>query len=128
MFERILPRHAANAPVSGCETPILIVSPSPTLPSMIPSISAGRIASRVAARPPAVFAAALIWTWRPALIDGTTMGLPRMRVATLDGEDLEGRGRPVDVEVVLPLGEPARGRDPQLEEAARVLLAQIGEG
>jgi C-terminal processing protease CtpA/Prc len=70
-------------------------------------------------------AGAVVWTWRPRLIDGATVGLPRMRVTTLDGEDLEGRGRPVDHDVALPLGEPERGRDSQLEAAVRVLLERI---
>jgi C-terminal processing protease CtpA/Prc len=68
---------------------------------------------------------AVISTWQPYLLNGLSMGLPRMRVTTLDGEDLEGIGRPVDVDVALPLGDPGRGRDPQLERAVRVLLEQI---
>jgi C-terminal processing protease CtpA/Prc len=68
---------------------------------------------------------AVISTWQPSLLNGLSMGLPRMRVTTLDGEDLEGIGRPVDVDVALPLGDPGRGRDPQLERAVRVLLEQI---
>ncbi len=70
-------------------------------------------------------AGAVISTWRPQLLNGLSMGLPRMRVTTIDGEDLEGTGRAVDVDVALPLGDPGRGRDPQLESAVRVLMEQI---
>ncbi len=68
---------------------------------------------------------AVIWTSPKYLIDGAHVRLPRLRVTTLEGEDLEGTGRPVDYDVVLPLGDPVRGRDPQLAEAVRVLLQDI---
>jgi tricorn protease len=61
--------------------------------------------------------------WR--LLDGAPFRLPRYKVATLEGEDLEGQGRPPDVDVALPLGAGAHGEDPQLDAAVRVLLQQI---
>jgi len=50
------------------------------------------------------------------------LSLPRLYVVTPEGEDLEGRGRPVDVDVVRPLGEWANGHDSQLEAAVTTLL------
>ena len=70
-------------------------------------------------------AGAVIGTVRHALLDGTSIGVPLYRILTLDGEDLEGTGRAVDLDVALPLGAAARGRDPQLDAAATLLLAQI---
>jgi Tol biopolymer transport system component/C-terminal processing protease CtpA/Prc len=68
---------------------------------------------------------AVIWTSRTRLLDGTWFSLPRVKVATPEGEDLEGTGRAVDVDVSLPVGEPARGKDSQLDAAVTTLLAQI---
>jgi C-terminal processing protease CtpA/Prc len=63
------------------------------------------------------------------LLDGTRFLLPFRKLATLEGEDLEGVGRPVDIDVPLPLGASARGQNPQLDAAVRALLEQIdGEG
>ncbi|MAF11817.1 peptidase S41 [Candidatus Poribacteria bacterium] len=70
-------------------------------------------------------AGAVIWTWGWQLLDGTSFRLPRMRVGTLDGENLEGAARPVDIDVDRPLGEAARGVDSQLDTAVSELVAQI---
>jgi hypothetical protein len=40
----------------------------------------------------------------------------------MDGEDMERAPRPVDVEVVRPMGESYAGVDSQLAAAVRVLL------
>jgi hypothetical protein len=55
------------------------------------------------------------------------LSVPRFKVATPEGEDLEGTGRAVDVDVALPLGATARGSDPQLDAAVTALLAQIDQ-
>jgi Tol biopolymer transport system component/C-terminal processing protease CtpA/Prc len=68
---------------------------------------------------------AVIWTTSTRLLDGTWFSLPRIKVATPEGEDLEGTGRAVDVDVALPVGEPARGKDSQLDAAVATLLEQI---
>jgi len=74
-------------------------------------------------------AGAVIWTWGWSLLNGTSFRLPRMRVGTLDGENLEGAARPVDIDVDRPLGDAARGVDQQLDVAVRELLAHIdGDG
>lgn len=70
-------------------------------------------------------AGAVISTSTHYLIDGTPFFLPHLKVATLEGDDLEGTGRAVDLDVSLPLGEWARGTDRQLDAAVAALLAQI---
>jgi C-terminal processing protease CtpA/Prc len=72
-------------------------------------------------------AGAVIWTTGQRLLDSATFRLPYIRVATPEGEDLEGTGRAVDVDVALPMGEPARGLDRQLGAAVATLLAQIDQ-
>jgi Tol biopolymer transport system component/C-terminal processing protease CtpA/Prc len=74
---------------------------------------------RVVGRPTA---GAVIWTWTARLLDGAGMRVPRLYVMTLDGEDLEGTGRPVDIMAFRPLGEWALGRDSQLDAAVQTLL------
>jgi C-terminal processing protease CtpA/Prc len=74
-------------------------------------------------------AGAVIWTWEWTLLDGTRFRLPRLRVQTLAGENLEGAARPVDYDVEQPIGEwhpdPSRRRDRQLDVAVERLLARI---
>jgi len=61
------------------------------------------------------------------LLDGMHVSVPRFKVATPEGEDLEGTGRAVDLDVPLPIGSAARGGDPQLDAAVATLLAQIDQ-
>jgi tricorn protease len=68
----------------------------------------------------------IIFTWNVGLIDGTTLRLPRQRIRGADGKDMELVPRPVDVTVTRPIGEWYSGRDSQLDEAVKQLLAQIG--
>lgn len=68
----------------------------------------------------------IIYTWNQRLMDGSTLRLPRMRVRGSDGSDMEMRPRGVDVEATRPLGEPATGRDTQLDRAIRALLTKLG--
>lgn len=70
-------------------------------------------------------AGAVIGTFTRRLIDGGSLRLPQLRVTTPEGEDLEGRGRPVDIDAPLRLGEWRYGRDAQLEAAVRALLADL---
>jgi len=68
---------------------------------------------------------AVIWTWGWSLLDGTWFRLPRLKVSTLEGENLERAARPVDIDVDRPPGEADRGEDSQLRVAVETLLAQI---
>jgi C-terminal processing protease CtpA/Prc len=67
----------------------------------------------------------IVFTWNVGLIDGTTLRLPRQRIRGADGKDMELSPRPVDVPVARPMGEWYSGRDAQLDEAVKTLLAQL---
>ena len=68
----------------------------------------------------------IIFTGSRTLIDGTSIRMPSTRITSNDGQTMELRPRPVDVEVTRPIGETYTGRDSQLETAVRELLRQIG--
>jgi len=59
------------------------------------------------------------------MVDGTTVRLPFMRNAQLDGTALEQRPRAVDIPVERAMGESYAGRDTQLDAAVKELLAQL---
>ena len=67
----------------------------------------------------------IIFTWTTNLFDGTTFRLPRQRVTTADGKDMELNPRPVDIQVTRPIGESLTGKDSQLDAAVRELLTEI---
>ena len=64
----------------------------------------------------------IIYTWGGQLVDGSSFRLPRSKIRGVDGEVMERNPRPVDVEVVRPMGESYTGRDAQLDAAVKVLL------
>jgi tricorn protease len=64
----------------------------------------------------------IIFTWGLQLVDGSNLRMPRSMIRGADGEVMELAPRPVDVEVVRPMGESYTGRDSQLDAAVRVLL------
>ena len=68
----------------------------------------------------------IIYTWGQTLIDGTIFRLPRMKVMANDGTVMERNPRPVDIEVIRPIGETLTTRDSQLDVAVRELLKQLG--
>jgi len=68
----------------------------------------------------------IIFTSNMPLIDGSTVRLPSSRITDAQGRDMELHPRPVDVEVVRPVGESYTGRDAQLDAAVRELLARLG--
>ena len=70
----------------------------------------------------------IIFTGGTQLIDGSTLRLPRTRITANDGSNMEGHPRPVDVEVLRPIGESYTGRDAQLDAAVRVLLEAMPGG
>lgn len=63
----------------------------------------------------------IIFTWSATLVDGTTLRMPRSMIRGADGQNMELVPRPVDVEVVRPMGESYSGIDSQLDAAVRVL-------
>jgi len=63
----------------------------------------------------------IIYTWGLQLVDGSSLRMPRSRVRGHAGDVMERNPRPVDVEVVRPMGESYTGRDSQLDAAVRVL-------
>lgn len=63
----------------------------------------------------------IIFTWSATLVDGTTLRMPRSMIRGADGRNMELVPRPVDVEVVRPMGESYSGTDSQLDAAVRVL-------
>jgi tricorn protease len=68
----------------------------------------------------------IIYTWNQALIDGTNLRLPRMKITANDGTDMERHPRPVDIQVTRPIGETLTGKDTQLDTAVRELLKELG--
>jgi Tol biopolymer transport system component/C-terminal processing protease CtpA/Prc len=71
-------------------------------------------------------AGAVIGTIDRTLLNGMRFRLPTYSISTLEGENLEGTGRKVDVEVNQPPGAWARGRDYQLDAAVETLLGKSG--
>jgi C-terminal processing protease CtpA/Prc len=66
----------------------------------------------------------IIYTWNTALVDGSVLRLPRVRITAADGSDMEMKPRPVDIPVTRALGEEAQGRDSQIEAAVKELLSR----
>lgn len=67
----------------------------------------------------------IIYTSDVGLVDGSTIRLPFIRIFDANGKDMELHPRPVDVEVIRPVGEEYSGKDSQLDAAVKVLLSQI---
>lgn len=70
----------------------------------------------------------VIGTVGVTLLNGSTLRLPMYAYHTLEGADLEGEGRPVDMLVERPLGEWVIGRDRQLDAAVAALLESLPDG
>ena len=68
-------------------------------------------------------AGAVIWTSNVNLLDGTWFRVPFIKVANVEGENLELVSRTVDAYVERPLGE--EGKDSQLDVAIECLINQI---
>lgn len=69
----------------------------------------------------------IIYTGGTQLIDGSNLRLPRIRITSNDGVNMERHPRPVDVPVLRPIGESYTGRDSQLDAAVKVLLKGLGK-
>src|SRR3954468_15198374 len=66
-----------------------------------------------------------VYTGAGTMVDGTSVRLPFMKNASLDGKALELVPRAVDIRVDRPLGESYAGKDVQLDAAVKELLAEI---
>jgi Tol biopolymer transport system component/C-terminal processing protease CtpA/Prc len=67
-----------------------------------------------------------VYTSGGTMVDGTTVRLPFMTNAQLDGTPLELRPRAVDVAVERRMGESYEGKDTQLDAAVKELLSRLG--
>ena len=68
----------------------------------------------------------IVYTSNVPLIDGSTVRLPSTRITTSDGSPMEMHPRPVDLNVIRPIGESYTAHDSQLDAAIATLLEQIG--
>ena len=67
----------------------------------------------------------IIFTGAQRLIDGSSVRVPGYRIQTSKGDDMEMHPRPVDVEVLRPLGETETGEDAQLKKAVDTLMGEL---
>lgn len=67
----------------------------------------------------------IIFTGAQRLIDGSSVRVPGYRIYDSAGKDMEMHPRPVDIEVLRPLGETESGEDAQLQKAVTTLLQQL---
>jgi tricorn protease len=67
----------------------------------------------------------IIYTGGIALIDGSNLRLPEVRIDDSEGKPMEMHPRSVDIEVTRPIGEGLSGRDTQLDAAVKELLKQL---
>jgi tricorn protease len=67
----------------------------------------------------------IIFTGAQRLIDGSSVRVPGDRIRDMKGDDMEMHPRPVDVEVLRPLGETESGEDTQLRKAVDTLIDQL---
>lgn len=65
----------------------------------------------------------IIYTGSTALIDGSTIRLPVIKITDHEGKDMELHPRAVDIQVSKQLGE--MDKDSQLDVAVKELLKQI---
>ena len=66
-----------------------------------------------------------VYTGAGTMVDGSSVRLPFMKNASLDGKALELVPRAVDIRVDRPLGESYTGKDTQLDAAVKELLLEI---
>ena len=67
----------------------------------------------------------IIYTSNQALLDGSQIRVPFIRITDHEGKDMEMHPRAVDIEVKNAIGESLSGNDSQLESAVKELLRQI---
>jgi len=69
----------------------------------------------------------VIWTDGLTLVDGTSARMPQSGFYRLDGTTQENNGEKPDVQVPLTPDDWLKGRDPQLDKAIDVLMAQAAQ-
>ncbi len=69
----------------------------------------------------------IVFTSGIALLDGTILRIPFIKITTNEGVDMELNSRPVDVPVKRAAGESYQNKDSQLDTAVKELLSQIGK-
>ncbi len=67
----------------------------------------------------------IIYTSDVNLIDGSQLRVPFIKITDHAGQDMELHPRPVDIEVIRPIGEGLAGKDSKLDAAVRELLQEI---
>ena len=67
----------------------------------------------------------IIFTGAQRLIDGSSVRTPGEEIKDTRGQNMEMHPRPVDVEVLRPLGETETGEDAQLKQAVTTLVSQL---
>jgi C-terminal processing protease CtpA/Prc len=67
----------------------------------------------------------IVFTGTQRLIDGSAVRTPTTRIKDTRDQDMEMNPRPVDLEVLRPLGETETGEDVQLKQAVATLLKQL---
>jgi C-terminal processing protease CtpA/Prc len=68
----------------------------------------------------------IIYTSNTPLLDGSVIRVPGTRVTAHDGGPMEMHPRAVDIEVERLAGQWLAGKDVQLDQAVKELLAQVG--
>ncbi len=67
----------------------------------------------------------IVFTGSQRLLDGSAVRTPAVRIKDTRGQEMEMNPRPVDIEVLRPLGETESGEDAQLKQAVESLLGQL---
>jgi tricorn protease len=113
------------SPLHACEKPlvVLINEHSYSNGEIFPCAMRARGLAKLVGRPTPGY---VIWTSEFTLVDGTRARLPQTGFYRLDGIPLENHGQKPDIEVPLSPEDWLADRDPQLEQAIDLLLAEVG--
>lgn len=111
------------SPLHACEKPlvVLINEHSYSNGEIFPAAMQARGLAKLVGRPTPGY---VIWTSEFTLVDGTRARLPQTGFYRLDGTPLENHGQQPDIEVALSPEDWLADRDPQLERAIDLLLAE----
>lgn len=113
------PGHAWDKPIV-----VLMNEASFSNAEMFPSAMRARGLAKLVGMPTPGY---VIWTWGCQLVDGTNARLPGSGVYRLDGTPLEDNGEKPDYQVPMSADDWLAQRDPQVDKAIEVLMAEIGK-